>query len=224
MLHQREDFADLLVTVGERLDLSPALVEKDYWVTEALRVIASTHFDGVVFKGGTSLSKAWGLITRFSEDVDLLIRQDDTTGGTRGSRDRYMKTIEVTVGALDGLHPAEEGFRSDRGVSRTVVFIYEARTALLEGLQPTIMLEMGIRGGTYPTEVRPLRSLCSSAITEGELEDETLQPFEMTALHPRRTAVEKLFAIHCACELWDEGRKSAIQRQGRHLSDIHQLL
>ena len=224
MLHQRSDFADLLVTVSERLDLNPALIEKDYWVTEALRVIAATHFDGVVFKGGTSLSKAWRLINRFSEDIDLLVRQDETTGGTGGSRDRYMKTIEAAVGGLDGLQPTKEGFRSDRGVSRTVVFVYEPCTTLLEGLQPTIILEMGIRGGAHPTEVRPLHSLFGSAISEGELEDETLQPFDMTVLHPRRTLVEKLFAIHCACELWGEGRESAIQRQGRHLSDIHGLL
>lgn len=224
MLHQREDFADLLVIVGDRLGMNPALIEKDYWVTEALRVIAASHPDGVVFKGGTSLSKAWGLIKRFSEDIDLLIRQDETTGGTSGSRDRYMKEIQAAGGELGGLEYIAEDSRSDRGVSRTSVFAYEPRTALLEGLRTTIILEMGIRGGAHPTEVRPLRSLFSTAIEPGELEDETLQPFDMTVLHPRRTVVEKLFAIHSACELWHEGRTAAIQRQGRHLYDIYFLL
>lgn len=204
--------------------MPPALIEKDYWVTEALRVIAATHPEGVIFKGGTSLSKAWGLIKRFSEDIDLLIRQDETTGGTRGSRDRYMKEIEAAVGELGGLEPTAEGARSERGISRTSVFTYEPRTALLDGLRPTIILEMGIRGGAHPTDARPLRSLLSAAIEPGELEDETLQPFNMTVLHPRRTLVEKLFAIHSACELWHEGRITAIQRQGRHLYDIHFLL
>lgn len=224
MLHQRNDFADLLVIVGERLSMNPSLVEKDYWVTEALRIVADSHAEGVVFKGGTSLSKAWGLIKRFSEDVDLLIRQDETTGGTGGSRDRYMKEIEAVVGELEGLEYVADGSRADRGVSRTSVFTYEPHTALLEGLRPTIILEMGIRGGAHPTEVRPLRSLFSTAITPSELEDETLEPFDMTVLHPRRTVVEKLFAIHAACELWHEGRVAAIQRQGRHLYDIHFLL
>lgn len=224
MLHQRDDFADLLVIVGERLGVNPALIEKDYWVTEALRAIAATHSEGVVFKGGTSLSKAWGLIKRFSEDIDLLIRQDETTGGTGGSRDRYMREIEAVVADLDGLERTAEGSRSDRGVSRTSVFTYESRTALLDGLRPTIILEMGIRGGAHPAEVRVLRSLFSAAIEPGELEDETLGPFDMTVLHPRRTLVEKLFAIHSACELWHEGRTTAIQRQGRHLYDVHFLL
>ena len=204
--------------------MSPALIEKDYWVTEALRVVAASHAEGVVFKGGTSLSKAWGLIKRFSEDLDLLIRQDETTGGTAGSRDRYMKEIAASVGELDGLESATDGARSERGVSRTSVFTYESRTAVLEGLRQTVILEMGIRGGAHPTEDRSLRSLVSTAIEPGKVEDETLKPFDMAVLHPQRTVVEKLFAIHSACELWHEGRTGAIQRQGRHLYDIHFLL
>lgn len=224
MLHQRQDFGDLLVTAGERLGMNPALIEKDYWVTEALRVVATTHADGVVFKGGTSLSKAWGLIKRFSEDIDLLIRQDESTGGTGMSRDRYMRAIEAAVAEVDGLEPVAEGARSERGVSRTSVFTYEPRTALLRGLRPTIILEMGIRGGAHPTEVRPLRSLMNIAIESGEFLDDTLESFEMTVLHPHRTIVEKLFAVHSAAELWYEGRSTAVQRQGRHFYDVHFLL
>lgn len=224
MLHQRRDFADLLTTVGEQTDTGAALVEKDYWATEALRAIAASYSDGVVFKGGTSLSKAWGLIRRFSEDIDLLIRQDGAAGDTRGALDRYMKAIEVSVGELDDVESVREGARAERGVSRTVVLAYEPRTQLLEGLQPTIILEMGIRGGTHPTAERTIRSMLGTALGSSDLEDEALKPFEMTVLHPRRTLVEKLFALHCACELWVEGRATALQRQGRHLYDIHFLL
>lgn len=51
--------------------LRPAIIEKDYFVTEALRVIAEIAAEKVIFKGGTSLSKGWNLIRRFSEDIDL---------------------------------------------------------------------------------------------------------------------------------------------------------
>ena len=80
---------------------------------------------------------------------------------------------------------------------------------------------MGIRGGPHPTEVRTLQSILAVALAEAGIEDESTAPFEMTVLNPRRTLVEKLFAIHCACELWTEGRTTALQRQGRHLSDIY---
>lgn len=223
MLHERSDFADLLVTVGETTETSPALVEKDYWVTEVLRVIAAGYSEGVIFKGGTSLSKGWGLIRRFSEDIDLLVRQDGSAGTSRNARDRYMKEIGAAVGQIAGLEPVAEGARSERGISRTVVFAYEPRTALLEGLRPTIMLEMGIRGGVQPAEQRDIRSMLSAAL-EGEIKDETLEPLQVTVLHARRTLVEKLFALHCACKLWTEGKGEALQRQGRHLYDVYFLL
>jgi hypothetical protein len=56
VLHERSDFTDLLTQVGDSSGAGAGIVEKDYWVTEALRVIAGSFFNGVVFKGGTSLS------------------------------------------------------------------------------------------------------------------------------------------------------------------------
>ena len=224
MLHERDDFADLLTTVGESTGAGAALVEKDYWVTEALRAIAASYFQGVVFKGGTSLSKAWSLIQRFSEDIDLLVRSEGAGLETRGARDRYMKAIEETVGGINGLTSVRDDARSERGISRTVIFAYEPQAPAREGLRPTIMVEMGIRGGPHPTEVRTLQSILAVVLAETGIEDESTAPFEMTVLDPRRTLVEKLFAIHCACELWTEGRITALQRQARHLSDIYSLL
>lgn len=226
MLHERDDFADLLTTVGESTGAGAALVEKDYWVTEALRAIAASYYQGIIFKGGTSLSKAWSLIQRFSEDIDLLVRSEGDGLETRGARDRYMKAIEETVGGINGLTPIRDDARSERGISRTVIFAYEpqAPAPAREGLSTTIMVEMGIRGGPHPTEIRTLQSILAVALTATGIGDESTVPFEMTVLDPRRTFVEKLFAIHCACELWTEGRTTALQRQTRHLSDIYSLL
>ena len=53
--------------------LRPAIIEKDYYVTEALRIIAQTIGEKTIFKGGTSLSKGWNLIDRFSEDIDIFL-------------------------------------------------------------------------------------------------------------------------------------------------------
>jgi len=75
-------FTALVSATANNIDLDPALVEKDYWVVEALRSTSSPlsmtlrgdQFEITpIFKGGTSLSKAFGLIERFSEDIDLLI-------------------------------------------------------------------------------------------------------------------------------------------------------
>ncbi len=72
-LSEHPDFKDLIGQVAGRMGVRNAIVEKDYWVTLALYHLAHSEFkDEFIFKGGTSLSKAFKLIKRFSEDVDLL--------------------------------------------------------------------------------------------------------------------------------------------------------
>src|SRR5439155_4401699 len=70
------DFEQAILLAAEHFrerNLRPAIIEKDYYVTEALRVIANTSGDKIIFKGGTSLSKGWNLIQRFSEDIDIFL-------------------------------------------------------------------------------------------------------------------------------------------------------
>ena len=75
-LFEHPDFEQAILRAAEHFreqGLRPAIIEKDYYVTEALRVIAATAGDKVIFKGGTSLSKGWNLIQRFSEDIDIFL-------------------------------------------------------------------------------------------------------------------------------------------------------
>jgi hypothetical protein len=75
-LFEHPDFEQTIIRAAEHFQdqgLRPAIIEKDYYVTESLRIIAHTAGDKVLFKGGTSLSKGWNLIQRFSEDIDLFL-------------------------------------------------------------------------------------------------------------------------------------------------------
>jgi predicted nucleotidyltransferase component of viral defense system len=75
-LFEHPDFEQAILRATEHFreqGLRPAIIEKDYYVTEALRIVSLTAGDKVIFKGGTSLSKGWNLIQRFSEDVDLFL-------------------------------------------------------------------------------------------------------------------------------------------------------
>ena len=76
-IHDAADFDDLLRIVASGRGIAPCLVEKDYWVTHALWALHHQGFD-VWFKGGTSLSKGFGLIERFSEDLDLKVEPGKT--------------------------------------------------------------------------------------------------------------------------------------------------
>jgi predicted nucleotidyltransferase component of viral defense system len=76
-LFEHPDFEQAILRAAEHFrqrNLRPAIIEKDYYVTEALRVIANTYGSKIIFKGGTSLSKEWNLIQRFSEDIDIFLR------------------------------------------------------------------------------------------------------------------------------------------------------
>jgi hypothetical protein len=102
----RED-PDAVATAAARIeeatDLPAAHVEKDFWVTEVLRGVAQqTTETGVsaIFKGGTSLSKAHGLIKRFSEDVDIIVV---VPGKSSGSDDKCLKGFVVAAEATTGL-------------------------------------------------------------------------------------------------------------------------
>lgn len=75
MLHNDPKlFKDTVLATAEYFNISPAYIEKDYWITNTLRRLSQTsNADKVVFKGGTSLSKAYNLVDRFSEDIDIAV-------------------------------------------------------------------------------------------------------------------------------------------------------
>jgi Nucleotidyl transferase AbiEii toxin, Type IV TA system len=112
-LFEYEDFEQAMLRAAAQFEVSEQFVEKDYYVTEILRIVAQQLGDKAVFKGGTSLSKGWGLITRFSEDIDLFVNPDrfEPRPG-KNKLDRILKNLAVSVER----HPAltwlrEEGKR-----------------------------------------------------------------------------------------------------------------
>lgn len=82
----RELFGDVLLLTSEKIGVAVDIVEKDYYVTMILRLLAKAKYT-VVFKGGTSLSKAFGLIERFSEDIDITFTEH--LGENRRKRLKY---------------------------------------------------------------------------------------------------------------------------------------
>ena len=111
-LHEdHEVFAELVAVTATTIGLPQVYVEKDYWVTKALKYLsASPYVDEVVFKGGTSLAKAYKLIDRFSDDIDLAV-----LAGDRGdaARKRLLKGVEVAV--TQGLTYLKEDVLESKG-------------------------------------------------------------------------------------------------------------
>jgi predicted nucleotidyltransferase component of viral defense system len=119
--HLSPEFSDALQATAGYFKIRPVFIEKDYWVTFFLKnLFQSDHVNEVVFKGGTSLSKAYNCIERFSEDIDLALLKE--TGANDNQLKKKMKSIEETVtkGLLYFQHEKEE----KRGRNRRTFYQY----------------------------------------------------------------------------------------------------
>ena len=175
----------------------------------------------MLFKGGTSLSKGWDLIQRFSEDLDLFVNPlaYDPSLGKKGI-DRALKKLRDVVSRHGGLTLQPEYSQTIGGFGRGDHFGYTQRFPGIAAVAPRVLLEVGTSSGTEPAETRSIISyvadfLRSTGATLGTT-DET--PFDMPLLHFRRTFVEKMFAIHANVEIFKETGKS-ISSYARHYYD-----
>jgi hypothetical protein len=223
------DLEALVDRTAEALGIDAAFVEKDFWVIEALRIATATaasHEVRAIFKGGTSLSRAFGIIQRFSEDVDLLL--DFPDGMPKGARDRTIKAIGEDVRLHFGIAP--EKVREDSastGVKRNFRLNYpnaKSADAITEG----IYLEIGSRGGPTPSRDVSIRSMIANHALQNmglaESEYEEFAPVLAHVLAPERTLIEKMALLAAAGDKFDGGEKDALAKHGRHVYDVARLL
>jgi len=207
-VHDDPEFEDLLgITAGKR-GLAPGLIEKDYWVTHALWALHEQGFD-VWFKGGTSLSKGFGLIERFSEDLDLKVDPGATTlpavsnwksEGTKATAERRtsfqaLATMLVVPGAgVETDTPPRDP--TWRNVEFRVVYPRKFLAELPGPLRPFVLLEIG-HARVTPFVERDLTSFVHQELEgSGQLGDYAdNRPRRVRCVHPLVTLLEKLDAI-----------------------------
>lgn len=226
-LFEHEEFPQAILRAAAELGVSEQFVEKDYYVTEILRIVVAELGDKVMFKGGTSLSKGWALITRFSEDIDLFVNRNRFEPRPGSNRlDKILKGLSVSVERHPGLSWLREEGQTIGGLGRSDLFAYRSHFDTLPGVRAAVRFEPGVQSGTFPSEVVPITSLVGQYLAEngagplGSAED--LDGFEMSLLHFRRTFVEKMFALHGkVIRLVEEDHP--LGRDARHYSDLHVL-
>jgi hypothetical protein len=213
------DFADLLRAVAEWKKQRAAIIEKDYYLTRALHSLSEKHSGEFILKGGTSLSKGWNLLDRFSEDLDILVRAEADWGASR--RDTRLKALRDTIGSTPGLKldSKDKRNRAETGVSRTAVYGYESVATDVPGLGKNILFEAGYRGCPDANVKRPIQSIVSEYAADNGHADlaEDLRPFDIDLQDLKRTFVEKGFAIHGAYS-----RDLCVNRM-RHYYDLARL-
>lgn len=224
LFRDTSEFSATIDAAAEQLGISALAVEKDYWVSEVLRTLAHDFPSDFIFKGGTSLSKGYHLIQRFSDDIDLLILP---RGRGRNAVDRLMKTMSEHATAMTGGVASPTG-ASETGRHRAFDVSYPATRPATAVVRTSVLLEMGVRGGDYPHDTVEITSLLGDALsmTTVNLDDfADLSAFETVVLHPARTLLEKLMAIDAEVRrLVADVDRTPDRRIDRHFYDIYELL
>jgi hypothetical protein len=223
LLRSNPDELGVYVTrISEATRIPPAHVEKDFWVTEVLRgATAASRASGcsVVFKGGTSLTKAHHLIQRFSEDVDLVAILP--AGGSK-AKDTALRTFIQGASSATGIEPMTDRAATTRGVKRTSIFAYPSlRTP--GPLRHGVLMEISTRGGALPQRRLAVQSLITEHAESVDLPIDfaEAEPVSILVLEPIRTLVDKLVLVHHAATDGDDERRRVT---ARHYYDIDRLL
>lgn len=249
------DRKDLFVAAGNRLGTVEQNVEKDFWVCWTLDALFNSHTNDrprLLFKGGTSLSKGYGLIERFSEDIDITVFREDIgqaasveelEGLSRKKRDARLDSIraacqeyingslltQLSVQLAEALGaagiPAEEG--------RIEPDVEDADRQSLLLWYPTVTVE----GNKYIRRAIKIESGAKSALDphslitikpyiDHELPDLDLSIPNVTTVDPGRTFWDKIVILHGLRRWWDHRQelKGGGQRVSRHYYDVYRLL
>lgn len=203
-LHNHPQFADLIRIVADHEGIAPALVEKDYWIMQSLYGLQQLRL-AFELKGGTSLSKGYGLISRFSEDIDIRIeppaeppvmtgRNHDKAAHVQSRKDFYDRLARTI--AIDGIISVERDTAFDdlrQYRSAGIRLTYAGAEGSVEGLKDGVLLEVGF-DDVAPNEARDISSWAYDyAVSRVEIIDN--RALAVACYHPGHTLVEKLQAI-----------------------------
>ncbi len=219
-----------------RVHLPAQAIEKDFWVTEILNILFLLQYaDKMVFKGGTSLSKVWGVIRRFSEDIDIAV--DRSLFGFEGNvtkkqlkKLRKASSVFVRNVLSDDLKKAVKKDGLDRFVTitpepdgegdatypepREISIKYASVLPSENYLRDEILLEVGARSLFEPTACAKVSSFIAEIFSN-------VVPYhsevKVIAALAEKTFLEKVFLLH---ELFSSGRCENANRKSRHLYDL----
>lgn len=231
-LHARRDFAQLLALVADERGIDPMLVEKDYWIMHCLWGLQDQGFR-FELKGGTSLSKGFGIIHRFSEDIDIRIEPPaglDVKAGRNQdkpvhieSRRRYYSELAGRI-RVPGVESVERdtAFDDEKLRSAGIRLAYPSRVTLIDGIKDGILLELGF-DDTAPNRPCDISSWAWDAAQARGLDVADNRAMGVLCYLPTYTFVEKLQTISTKYRRFIDGQGFPANFL-RHYYDVYCLL
>lgn len=225
-LHQNEIlFKDAILATSQQLGIREIYVEKDYWVTYALFHIFTNEIGKeTIFKGGTSLSKCFQLIERFSEDIDLVIKRNNSDTGNQLKR----KLKQISTSVSRELPEIEiNGITNKVGMIRKTAHTYPRMfTGNFGQVRDIIIIESSWLGSFEPYTTKSVNSFIYQMLLENNqhslIESYQLGPFEVTVMDPKRTLCEKIMSLVRFSNT--QNPISDLKNKIRHAYDLHLIL
>lgn len=231
-LHDQKDFRDLIQVVSSERRILPQLIEKDYWIMHVLYGLAA---QGFVFelKGGTSLSKGYRIIERFSEDIDIRIEPPTELQVMAGknhqkpahvdSRRRFFDWLaeNICIPGIESVNRDHE-FDDDQFRGAGIRLIYPTALRAIDGLKPGILLEVGF-DDTTPNEAVDISSWSLDKAVASGVKFIDNRALNVKCYHAAYTLVEKLQAVSTKFRQQQESGGFPVNFL-RHYYDIYCLL
>jgi predicted nucleotidyltransferase component of viral defense system len=222
-LHIEKDiFQEFIKLSAVKFNLNPIFIEKDYWITLVLyRLARSKYVNESVFKGGTSLSKAYNLIERFSEDVDIAIINDKAKTGNEIKT--IIRTIEKEI-TLDLKELQMDGITSKGSRFRKSVFEYV--TTENSNTNNKLIVEVNSFANPFPFHRLRIQSMLFDFLlqtnNEKYIEQYDLQSFEVNVLSKEQTLLEKMMSLIRFS--YKDNTVESISEKIRHFYDLYYLM
>jgi hypothetical protein len=230
-LHHHPQFFDLLRIVAQERGIAPALVEKDYWIMHCLFGLQQSGF-AFELKGGTSLSKGFQIINRFSEDIDIRIepppdrdvktRRNQVKPKQVQSRKDFYDWLATTI-RIDGIAKVarDTAFDNKDFFSGGIRLFYDSLTERMEDLKEGVLLEAGF-DDVAPNTAKDISSWAYDyAAAKVEIIDNRAKA--VACYDPRYTFVEKLQTVSTKFRLQQRSGESPVEFM-RHYYDVYSLL
>jgi predicted nucleotidyltransferase component of viral defense system len=183
-------FSETIRATSQHTGIREVFIEKDYWITLVLSQLAKSKYsDQMVFKGGTSLSKGYGLINRFSEDVDIAIIDGQSKSGNEVKMTIRAVEKEMTAGLME---KQVEGVSSKGSRFRKSIFEYASLDT--SNASNTLIVEINSFANPFPFQRLPIKSFIYGFLAETEngamVAQYNLLPFEINVLKKEQTLME----------------------------------
>lgn len=234
----KERRIEILNQATELTGLPSVAIEKDWWVTLALNASFSLPYSkSIVFKGGTSLSKSWNLIERFSEDIDLAIDRnffgfdgDISKSQIKNLRKQSCEFISTTFladltkiltewKAINECKLIAQPVKDSDKDPQVIEIHYNSVIDTSEYLPQRVLIEVSSRSLMEPIEERKINSILSDNFSQQNF---ATVPFAIATVLPQRTFLEKVFLLHE--EFSQDLEKIRVNRLTRHLYDLENMM